>query len=117
MDNPALRILFYETWWSWNRPAGAPYTWMEIAGRGFNGVEATAWFIFAVLVFRRGLKYRRSKCELWYGVAFVLFGISDVIEAWILTSWLLWWKAINLVVLFSLRRSIMKRYYPDARVY
>ena len=117
VDNSVLRILFYETWWSWNRPAGEPYTWMEIAGRGFNVVEAAAWFIFAALVLRRGLKHRNSNVEFAYAIAFVLFGISDVIETWYLTSWLLWWKGINLVVLFSLRRSIMKRYYPDAKVY
>jgi hypothetical protein len=112
-----LRILFFETWWSWSRPTNEPYTWMDIACRDFNFVEALAWFVFATLVLRRWFRHRHSQLELWYGAAFVLFGVSDLIEAWLLTSWLLWWKVSNLIALFWLRRTIMRRFYQDARIY
>lgn len=112
-----LRLLFFETWWSWSRSPNETYLWTEIASRYFNFVEAAAWFIFAGLVSRRWHRHHKSLLELWYVFAFVLFGVSDLIEAWILTSWLLWWKGINLMVLFLLRRIIMRRFYPDARIY
>jgi hypothetical protein len=117
MMSDVLRILFFETWWSWERTPKEAYTWVDVACRGFNFVEAAAWFLFAILVFRRWCRYRQSKRELGYAVAFILFGLSDLIEAWMLTSWLLWWKGINLVTLFLMRRTIMRRYYPRAKVY
>jgi hypothetical protein len=115
--NEVLRILFSETWWSWSRAGNEPHTWTDVACRSFNVVEASAWFIFAVLVFRRWRRFRKSRIELWYGVAFVLFGISDVVETWALTSWLLWWKAANLLVLFRMRHIVIRRFHPDAKVY
>lgn len=115
--NDVLRILFFETWWSWTRTGSEAYSWTDFACRGFNFIEAAAWFCFAGLVFRRWRRHRRSSLEVWYVLAFILFGISDVIEAWILTSWLLWWKGINLASLFYLRRTVMQRFYPDAKVY
>ena len=115
--NEITRILFFETWWTWSRPANEPYTWTDVACRDFNFVEAAAWFTFAVLVFRRWRRHRQSNLEPWYVLAFVLFGVSDLIEAWFLTSWLLWWKGGNLVALFLLRRTIMRRYYHTAKVY
>ncbi|WP_373652161.1 hypothetical protein [Schlesneria sp. DSM 10557] len=111
-----LRVLWSETWWRWERPLGSPFMLSEIACHYFNFVEATAWLIFAVLVFRRWEIHRRSPMEVPYALSFVLFGISDVIEAWILTSWLLWWKAVNLIVLFLLRRMIMRN-YPGSRLF
>ena len=80
-------------------------------------MEATAWFLFAALVLYRWWRHRRSSLELWYALAFVLFGLSDLIEARWLTSWLLWWKGVNLVALFWLRRTVLRRYYPDARLF
>ena len=115
--NEVFRILWFETWWSWSRPAGKPYLWTDIACRGFNFVEATAWFLFAALVLYRWWRHRRSSLELWYALAFVLFGLSDLIEARWLTSWLLWWKGANLVALFRLRRTVLRRYYPDSRLF
>lgn len=112
-----LRILFWETWWSWSRATSEPYTWIDVACRDFNFVEAFAWFVFSFLVFRRWRRFRHSPLELWYALAFVTFGISDVIEAWFLTSWLLWWKVVNLAALFLLRRSVMRRFYPTAKVF
>ena len=115
--NDWVRVLWFETWWSWPRPASDPYLWTDYACRGFNFVEAAAWFVFAALVLRRWQRHRRSGLELWYALGFVLFGISDLIETQYLTSWLLWWKGVNLVALFWLRRTVLLRYYPESRLF
>lgn len=109
--------LFLKTWWTWNRAANEPISEIDYACHVFNLVEALSWFTFAVLVLVRWWRNRRSGSELWYALAFVVFGISDGIEAWILTSWLLWWKAINLLCLFLLRRHVMRQHYPLAKVF
>jgi hypothetical protein len=83
----------------------------------FNLFEAAAWFTFAILVLRRWSRLRRSPLEVLYGLAFLTFSISDGIEAWQLTSWLLWWKLVNLVLLLSLRSKILRKCYPDARLF
>lgn len=111
------RIVWFETWWSWSRPPSEPYLWTDIACRSFNFVEAAAWFVFAALVLRRWCRTRRSGFELAYALAFVLFGVSDLIEAWWLTSWLLWWKGLNLIALFRLRQLVLKRHYPESKLY
>ena len=80
MDDLA-QTLFWKTWWSWSRPSKEPYTWIDIACRDFNFVEAGAWFVFAILVIYRWQHHRRSSLELWYALAFLLFGVSDLIEA------------------------------------
>ena len=109
--------LWAETWWSWNRTTNLPRTFQDIACHYFNLFEATVWFVFAVLVARRWWVYRRSSLEVAYAIAFVLFGLSDLVEAWNLTSRLLWWKLINLIVLFRLRNRVLKQHYPDQRLY
>ncbi len=109
--------LFVETWWTWDRPPGQVKSLQDHLCHYFNLCEATAWFIFAMLVFRRWLRYRRSSTEIAYLIAFLLFGVSDIIEAWKLTSWLLWWKVLNLAILLLLRRTIICRYYPDQRLF
>ena len=109
--------LFVETWWTWDRAPGQALSLQDHLCRYFNIFEATAWFIFAILVFFRWLRYRRSATEIAYMIAFFLFGVSDIIEAWKLTSWLLWWKVLNLVVIFSLRRSMIRWHYPDQRLF
>ncbi len=115
MDDLA-HTLFWKTWWSWSRPGKEPYTWVDIVCRDFNFLEAASWFVFAILVLLRWRRNRSSSLELWYALAFLLFGVSDLIEAWVLTSWLLWWKGVNLVALYLLRRSVMRKFYPDAKL-
>ncbi len=112
-----VRILWFETWWSWSRPETEPYLWTDIACRGFNFVEAAAWFVFAGLVLCRWWRHRRASLELAYTLAFVLFGVSDLIEAWRLTSWLLWWKGANLLALCWLRRAVQRGHSPQARLF
>lgn len=70
-----------------------------------NDVEAVFWFIIGLVFLARGMMatvtYRRY-C-LIVGVAFMLFGVSDVVEAhtgaWWRPWWLLGWKASCLFVL------------------
>jgi len=112
-----FQLLWTETWWTWNRPPRDPLLFHDFACHYFNLCEATVWFVIAALVLKRWWTFRRSFLEVGYAIAFLLFGISDVIEAWNLTSWLLWWKAINLVALFQFRRTIIGRYYPDRRLF
>lgn len=112
-----LRILWFETWWRWIRPANDPLLPHDYACHYFNLLEAAIWFIFSALVIRRWRTGRRSPLELGYAAAFLLFGASDVVEAWILTSWLLWWKAANLIALIVLRREVIRRLYPGSRLY
>ena len=109
--------IWAETWWSWDRPANLPLTFQDVACHYFNLFEATVWFVFAVLVAHRWWVYRRTSLEVVYAAAFVLFGLSDLVEAWNLTSWLLWWKLINLIVLFRLRNFVLKEHYPGQRLY
>jgi hypothetical protein len=50
-------------------------------------------------------------------LAFAFFGLSDYREAWVLQSWLIWAKIINLVALVWLRATVMRRYYPQSKLY
>lgn len=111
------QLIWSEIWWKWNRPSSEPLTMSDLACHYFNLIEATAWFTFAVLVIWRWLRFRKSWLEVAYAAAFVMFGVSDAIESQVLTSWLLWWKAFNLLILFRLRSLILRRFYPDRRLF
>lgn len=109
--------LWFETWWAWKRPANLAPSFQDLACHYFNLFEASVWFVFAGLVVYRWFRFRQSSLEIVYAIAFLVFGVSDVIEAWRLTSWLLWWKVANLILLFRLRQLVMRRYYPNHRLY
>ena len=106
-----------ETWWKWDRPPGELLQFNDIACHYFNLFEAACWFMFCALVLQRWWINRQSVTEIGYAIAFLLFGISDLIEAWMLTSWLLWWKLVNLAALLWFRRTVMRQYYPDRRLF
>jgi hypothetical protein len=110
----ALHFLFLRTWWTY---AGARYPAQAIPYHWFNLFEGTAWLVFAVLVLVRYARHRQSTLELWYALAFALFGLSDYREAWILESWLIWAKLANLAALAWLRSVVMRRYYPASKVF
>lgn len=84
---------------------------------GMNLVEGLVWLIFAGLVLRRYAAHRKSPLELLYALAFVAFGLSDFREAYVLQSWLILFKGVNLAALIYLRWIILRRYYPQARTY
>lgn len=108
-------LLWWHTWWSF-APNGSVHD--LIWQHGFNLVEGACWLVFAVLVVRRCCRFRKSmRLELSYAAAFVLFGISDFIQAYQLTSWLLIWKLFNLIVLLVLRHRTIRELYPESKVF
>ena len=110
-----LDLLWWHTWWQYD-PNGSvsDLVWQH----GFNLFEGVCWGAFGTLVIRRHLRSRKSKrLELSYAFAFFLFGISDFIQAYLLTSWLLVWKLLNLIALLVLRKLTIKTYYPDSKVF
>jgi hypothetical protein len=82
-----------------------------------NLVEGTIWLVFAALVATRFLRWRHSWVEVLYAAAFLTFGLSDFREAYQLESWLLLFKGANLVLLLWLRHEVIRRWYPNSRVY
>tara|TARA_R110002072_G_scaffold302603_1_gene486614 strand:- start:58806 stop:59126 length:321 start_codon:yes stop_codon:yes gene_type:complete len=102
--------------------AGWRYTpgdgqWFATIYHGFNIAEGCAWIVCAGLVLRRFLIHRKSAVETYYAVPFLAFAVTDFVEAWEQSLWLIWLKLLNLIVLFQLRRTIMSRYYPTAKLY
>ncbi|MDP6442744.1 MAG: hypothetical protein QF805_03035 [Pirellulaceae bacterium] len=110
--NAFVEIALTRTWWSYQGDDlyGSVYHW-------FNLFEGLAWATFAVLVARRHLRHRSSNLEWGYAAAFAAFAATDFCEAWLLTSWLIWLKLINLVVLLWVRKVVVSRYYPTAKLY
>ena len=73
--------------------------------------------MFGGLVLARYLRWRRSSIEAGYALAFVSFGLTDFVEAYALSSWLIWVKLANLIVLARLRAIVIRLYYPTSRLY
>lgn len=109
-----IDILFTRTWSRYTPSEG---DWFGSVYHWLNILEGGAWFTFSLLVLWRYVKQRNSGLELWYSLAFATFGISDFAEAWELSSWLIWLKLLNLIILLRLRRIVMTRFYPQATVY
>lgn len=107
-------ILLFRTWWT-HRSADTP--WVETPYHVFNLFEGTVWFVLSGLVLRRFLIHRHSTIEVAYALAFFTFGLTDFREAYALQSWLIWVKVVNLLLLLWLRALVIKRYYPESRLY
>jgi hypothetical protein len=112
--NRICEILFLETWWTYDSTEQSGHS---IFVHWFNLFEGCTWIVFAALALRRFLRFRRSQTEVVYAALFVLFGLTDFREAYSVQSWLLWVKLAILIALFRLRRSVMRRFYPESRVY
>lgn len=100
----------------WRYSVVQPSTF-SVAYHWFNLGEGLAWCLIALLVLRRFMKTRRSSLEVVYAIAFVTFGVSDFVEAYALTVWLILAKGVNLLAILSLRRFILRHYYPEARAF
>ncbi len=109
-----LEIVFVRTWWRYTPEDGQ---WFTAIYHWFNISEGCAWIACFWLVLRRFRIHRKSHSEVCYAIAFLTFAVTDFVEAWAQSSWLIWLKLVNLVVLFQLRRTIMSRYYPAAKLY
>ena len=108
-----IDLLWTHVWWRYPVQPG----WESRLYHGFNLVEGAAWFLFSMLVFARWIRHRKSAAELGYALAFLTFGLTDFVEAWISTSGLLWLKLLNLAVLFSFRRHALRRWYPGSHLF
>ena len=106
--------LWTHTWWRFD-PSADP--WHAVPYHCFNLVEGLIWLVEAILVYARFRRHRYSVIECGYAVAFVTFALTDFREAFVLQSWLIWLKLINLIALLLLRRHVMKRFYPQSRVF
>lgn len=107
-------ILWFRAWWRYPQPTDP---WFSIPYHIFNLFEGVCWVWFACLVFGRYWKFRHSKIEIVYSLAFFTFGLTDFREAYVLQSWLVWAKLANLIVLVVLRSIVMERYYPDRKLF
>ncbi len=109
-----LDLLITHTWWT---PGAGEIAWVDRSYQAFNLFEAAAWLVLALLVLTRHLRNRRSRLELLYALAFLTFALTDLREAFALQSWLIWAKLANLLLLFGLRQTVIRRYYPASRLY
>ena len=108
-----IDLLWNHVWWRYPAQPG----WESRVYHGFNLFEGAVWCVFAMLVLSRWLRHRKSVGEIGYALAFLTFGLTDFVEAWISTSSLLWLKLLNLIVLFTLRRHALRQWYPGSRLY
>jgi hypothetical protein len=75
------------------------------------------WVVLACLVLARHLRHRHSRLEWAYAVAFFTFGLTDFYEAYTLTSWLIWLKLANLILLAWLRATVIRTFYPQSKLW
>lgn len=109
----AFHWLVTRTWWTYDSQGNwysQPYHWLNL-------IEGTVWLVFAGLVLVRFSRYRNSKLELLYSVAFITFGLSDYREAYALHAWLILLKGINLIALLYLRAVVIREFYPQSKTY
>lgn len=109
-----FRIIFIKIWWTWDPRDDQ---WFSLAYHWFNILEGVARIVVGGLVLGRYLKHRRSLLEIGYCLAFLTFALTDFREAWEQSSWLIWLNLVNLTALLRVRRVVMQRLYPGAKVY
>lgn len=104
VDFLSRRLWSYDATSNWH----TVYHWLNVA-------EGCLWVLVGLIVIRRYLINQRSLAEVAFAVAFVLFGISDFIEAQSLDVWLIVWKTFNLALLLVLRSYVRKHCYPNSK--
>jgi hypothetical protein len=107
-------FLWFRVWWKYPHLADP---WFSIPYHVFNLFEGSCWIVFAGLVLRRYQANRRSRLEILYALSFFTFGLTDFREAYVLESWLVWVKLVNLLALIWLRSIVLRRWYPASRSY
>lgn len=108
------RALLTEPWWTYEPSTVGGW---GLAYRWFNLGEAAVWLLCAVLVLDRWRRRRRSPLELLYALAFTTFGLTDVLEASVISAGLVLLKGANLIALLCLRAHVLRRWYPESRLY
>ncbi len=109
-----LEYLIFRTWWTYG--SGNP-DWFDYPYHFFNLFEGLVWVALALLVLDRYRRHRHSVVEILYSLAFFTFGLTDFREAFALESWLIWFKAANLLALIRLRAVVINRFYPASKLY
>jgi hypothetical protein len=85
-----------------------------MAKGAWDAVAAVCWLGVAVAILRRHLKFRKSKSEVGYMLAFMAFGLSDFIETSGTTLLLLLFKGACLLAILACRKSIRPLYQNPA---
>lgn len=106
-----FELLWTKRWWSYQ-----PGTGWDVY-HAFNLFEAACWILFGLLALIRFARFQRSSLELLYGGAFLAFGVTDIVEAWSLPTWLIWAKGVNVAALYWLRRRVMRDHYPTSKLF
>ena len=109
-----IEFIFWHDWWSYSKTSPDLFS---VVYHWFNIAEGVVWIVLAGLVFFRFAVHRKSSFEIAYSVAFIAFAITDFREAWTQSSWLIWLKLVNLILLLWLRQRVMSRNYPTAGIY
>lgn len=103
--------------WAWmahvlwrydDSPESAIYSW-------FNVAEAVAWWLIAAWVLVRHARHRRTWIEPLYVFMFIIFGLSDVLESYRVTPWLVLCKGLIFANLVVMRVHLIRVYYPRHR--
>lgn len=98
---------------------------LSIGYSTLNVVEAIAWFAVAVWVLVR-LKRRKpvggalglsgaAWCRI-YALAFVVFGLSDVMESQVVPVWLVAAKGVIFAAIVGIRFVVVRKCYPGAKM-
>ena len=81
-----------------------------------NLLEAVAWWAVALVVGRRALREQRAPLlEGIYVAAFVIFGLTDVIESRVVNLALIGGKGLNFALILVLRAMIRRGPYADRK--
>lgn len=73
----------------------------------FNSTEAAIWLLCSLYIMFRWLRTRIDHGELYYGLSFLLFGISDVIETSGMSLLLLLLKGACILAILGYRKQAM----------
>jgi hypothetical protein len=107
-------LLWFRVWWKHPHPTDP---WFSIPYHAFNLFEGACWIVIGALVLYRYMAVRRSSLEIVYAMAFFSFGLTDFREAYVLQSWLVWIKLVNLIALIRLRSIVIRRWYPGSKLF
>lgn len=103
--------IWADPWWTFQPESASAWSYLY---RNFNIVEGFFWIGFATVVLRRYLQHRKSNLEVLYAAVFLIFGLTDFVEAYEMSAPLLLAKAVIVVALFSLRSFVHQKFYPTA---
>ena len=93
-------------WWEWD--AGTQ-DWFSIGYHWFNLLEAVIWFGIAAMVGVKNYREHRTAVDWLYALAFLVFGLTDMVEARQQSSPLILFKLMNLIELVCLRQIVSRR--------